>query len=123
MAKTELQILQIDQEMRTEVGSDLADIRGRIAEFVEKKVSAEDQLKRIDIRAPQSGFVHQLTAHTVGGVVSLGEQIILVVPNLDLLNVEAKTSRRILTRFILVRSRYYASRHLVSARHRSLTTP
>ena len=90
MAETELQILQIDQDMRTEVGKDLADIRGKIAELVEKKVSAEDQLKRIDIRAPQSGFVHQLTVHTVGGVVSPGEQIMLVVPSLDLLNVEAK---------------------------------
>lgn len=90
MAETELQILQIDQDMRTEVGKDLADIRGKIAELVEKKVSAEDQLKRIDIRAPQSGFVHQLTVHTVGGVVSPGEQIMLIVPSLDLLNVEAK---------------------------------
>ena len=90
MAETELQILQIDQDMRTEVGKDLADIRGKIAELVEKRVSAEDQLKRIDIRAPQSGFVHQLTVHTVGGVVSPGEQIMLIVPSLDLLNVEAK---------------------------------
>ena len=31
----ELQILQIDQDMRTEVGKDLADIRGRIAELIE----------------------------------------------------------------------------------------
>lgn len=90
MAEIELQILQIDQDMRTEVGKDLADIRGKIAELVEKRVSAEDQLKRIDIRAPQSGFVHQLTVHTVGGVVSPGEQIMLIVPSLDLLNVEAK---------------------------------
>src|SRR6185503_3801142 len=90
IAETKIQILQIDQDMRTEVGKDLADIRGKLAELVEKRVSAEDQLKRIDIRAPQAGFVHQLTVHTVGGVVSPGEQIMLIVPSLDLLNVEAK---------------------------------
>jgi HlyD family secretion protein len=90
IAETELQILQIDQDMRTEVGKDMADIRGKVAELVEKRISAEDQLKRIDIRAPQSGMVHQLTVHTVGGVVSPGEQIMLIVPSLDLLTVEAK---------------------------------
>jgi HlyD family secretion protein len=90
IAEIEIQILQIDQDMRTEVGKDLADIRGKIAELVEKKVAAEDQLKRVDIRAPQSGFVHQLTVHTVGGVVAPGEQMMLIVPSVDVLNVEAK---------------------------------
>jgi HlyD family secretion protein len=90
IAETKIQILQIDQDMRTEVGKDLADIRGKTAELVEKKVAAEDQLKRIDIRAPQSGLVHQLDVHTVGGVVSAGQQIMLIVPAADRLIVEAK---------------------------------
>jgi HlyD family secretion protein len=76
--------------MRTEVGKDLADIRGRIAELVEKKVAAEDQLKRVDIRAPQDGTVHQLSVHTVGGVIGEGEVIMLIVPASDALDVEAK---------------------------------
>jgi hypothetical protein len=37
------------QDMRTEVGKDLAEIHGKTAENVERKVSAEDQLKRVDI--------------------------------------------------------------------------
>ncbi len=90
IAETKIQILQIDQDMRTEVGKDLADIRGKSAELVEKKVAAEDQLKRIDIRAPQSGMVHQLDVHTVGGVISAGQQIMLIVPAADKLIVEAK---------------------------------
>jgi HlyD family secretion protein len=90
IAETKIQILQIDQDMRTEVGKDLADVRGKTAELVEKKVAAEDQLKRIDIRAPQSGMVHQLDVHTVGGVVSAGQQIMLIVPAADKLIVEAK---------------------------------
>jgi HlyD family secretion protein len=90
ITETELQILQVDQDMRTEVGKDLADIRGRVAELVEKKVAAQDQLKRIDIRAPQNGMVHQLTVHTVGGVIGQGEVIMLIVPEADALDVEAK---------------------------------
>ncbi len=90
IAETRIQILQIDQDMRTEVGKDLADIRGKTAELVEKRVAAEDQLKRVDIRAPQDGMVHQLDVHTVGGVVSAGQQIMMIVPGADKLIVEAK---------------------------------
>jgi HlyD family secretion protein len=90
ISETRIQILQVDQDMRTENGKDLADIRGKTAELVEKKVAAEDQLKRIDIRAPQDGMVHQLDVHTVGGVVSAGQQIMLIVPAADKLIVEAK---------------------------------
>src|SRR4029079_16634003 len=90
ISETALQVLQIDQDMRSEVGKDLADIRAKVAELVEKKVAAEDQLKRVDIRAPQSGMVHQLDVHTVGGVISAGQQIMLIVPAADKLIVEAK---------------------------------
>jgi membrane fusion protein, type I secretion system len=90
ITETQLKILQIDQDMRTEVGKDLADIRGKTAEYVERKITAEDQLKRVDIRAPQDGMVHQLSVHTVGGVIGQGEQIMLIVPESDALDVEAK---------------------------------
>lgn len=89
-AETNLQILQIDQDLRTEVGKDLADIRGKVGELTEKKVSAEDSLKRIDIRAPQAGTVHQLAVHTIGGVVTQSEPIMLIVPDADQLTAEVK---------------------------------
>ena len=53
-----------------------------------------DQLNRIDIRAPQTGRVHQLSVHTVGGVISPGEQIMLIVPDADALAVEVKIAPR-----------------------------
>src|SRR3954465_11410127 len=91
ITETELQILQIDQDLRTEVGKDLAEIRGKVSELVEKRVTAEDQLKRVDIRAPQDGTVHQLSVHTVGGVVMPnGEPLMLIVPRGDALTVEAR---------------------------------
>jgi HlyD family secretion protein len=90
VAETELQILQIDGTMRTEVGKDLADIRGRWSELVEKRIAAEDQLKRIDLRSPQDGTVHQLSVHTVGGLVVPSEPAMLIVPDADALVVEVK---------------------------------
>ena len=91
ITETELQILQIDQDLRSEVSKSLSEIRGRNSEYVEKKIAAEDQLRRIDIRAPQDGLVHQLTAHTVGGVIMpQGEPIMLIVPAADALTAEVR---------------------------------
>jgi membrane fusion protein, type I secretion system len=90
IAEIELQIIQVDQELRSEVGKELIDVRSKISELIERKVAAEDQLKRIDIRAPQSGLVHQLAVHTVGGVINAGESIMLIVPDADTLSVEVK---------------------------------
>ena len=65
ISETELQIIQIDQDFRTEVLKDLRESQGKIAELKERVTAAEDQLKRVDLRSPQTGFVHQLSVHTV----------------------------------------------------------
>jgi HlyD family secretion protein len=90
IAETELQILQVDQEFTSDVAKELRETDSKIGEYVERKVTAEDQLKRTDIRAPQDGLVFQSTANTVGGVVTAGDPIMLIVPQADLLLVEVK---------------------------------
>lgn len=90
ISEIELQILQIDQDVSSEVAKELREIDGRIGEFVERKITAEDQLKRIDIRAPQDGLVFQSNVHTVGGVITAGDAIMLIVPAADNLTAEAK---------------------------------
>jgi HlyD family secretion protein len=93
ISETELQIIQLDQDFRTEVLKDLRETQGKVAEFIERMVAAEDQLKRVDIRAPRSGVVYSLTVHTVGGVIANGgETIMSIVPHGDDLIVEAKVS-------------------------------
>jgi HlyD family secretion protein len=51
-----LQIIQIDQNLRSEVAAELRETEGQIAELAERRVAAEDQLKRIDIRAPMTAL-------------------------------------------------------------------
>ncbi|MGE3150001.1 MAG: HlyD family type I secretion periplasmic adaptor subunit [Pseudorhodoplanes sp.] len=92
ISELELQIIQIDQDLSSEVAKEMRDIDGKIGEFVERKVTGEDQLRRVDIRAPQDGTVFQLSVHTVGGVISAGDTIMLVVPDADNLTVEAKVN-------------------------------
>jgi HlyD family secretion protein len=92
IAETALQILQIDQDIASDVAKELREVDGKIGEFIERKVAAEDQLKRIDIRAPQDGTVFQLAVHTVGGVITAGDPIMLIVPEADNLSVEVKAN-------------------------------
>ncbi len=92
IAETQLKILQIDEDLRTEVGKELAEIRAKKSELSEKRVAAEDQLKRVDLVAPQDGKIFQRTVHTVGGVIQAGEVLMLVVPDEDTLIIEAKVA-------------------------------
>jgi HlyD family secretion protein len=92
IAETNLQIIQIDQTLSSEVAKELGDIDGKIGEFIERKVTAEDQLRRTDIRAPQTGIVFQSAVHTVGGVITAGDTIMQIVPDADKLQVEARVN-------------------------------
>jgi HlyD family secretion protein len=92
ITETELQIIQVDKDMVSEVSKDLRESNDKIGEFVERKVTAEDQLRRTDIRAPQDGMVLQSTVHTVGGVITAGDAIMMIVPQTDDLRVEAKVN-------------------------------
>jgi HlyD family secretion protein len=92
ISETELAIIQIDQDMRSQVAGELREIDAKAGELRERQVAAEQSLKQIDIRAPQAGRVHQLAIHTVGGVVTPGEAIMQIVPTADALVVEARVA-------------------------------
>lgn len=90
IAETKLQILQVNEDLAQEVAKELREIEGMIGEFSERRVAAEDQLKRVEIRAPQAGAVHELAVHTAGAVVAPGEAIMLIVPTGDRLQAEVR---------------------------------
>ena len=92
ISETELQVIQIDRDLSSEVAKETREIDGKIGEFVERKVTAEDQLKRIEIRSPQDGMVFQSNVHTVGGVITAGDAMMMIVPDADNLTVEAKVN-------------------------------
>ena len=92
ITETELQIIQIDKDLNTEVSKDMRETNDKIGEFVERKVTAEDQLRRVDRRSPQDGMVMQSNVHTIGGVISAGDAIMLIVPQADNLSVEARVN-------------------------------
>jgi HlyD family secretion protein len=90
IGEAQLQIVRIDQDFRTEVVKELGETQGKEAELVERGVAAKDQLDRIEIRAPTSGVIHQLSTHTIGGVIRASDSIMEVVPDSDELLVETR---------------------------------
>lgn len=92
ISETELQILNLDGDMRSEVTRDLRETEAKIAELNERRVAAEDQLRRVELRSPVTGMVHQLAVHTIGGVIQPGETLMQIVPGGDRLVIEVKVS-------------------------------
>ncbi|MBS0243958.1 MAG: HlyD family type I secretion periplasmic adaptor subunit, partial [Proteobacteria bacterium] len=90
ISEIQLQVLQLDKDAASEIAKDLRETETKIGELNERKIGAEDQLRRVDIRAPISGTVHQLAVHTVGGVVTPSEPAMLIVPQGDRLIVEVR---------------------------------
>jgi HlyD family secretion protein len=88
--EAKLQMVRLDQDARTEVVKELGEAQGKEAELSERAVAARDVLERIEMRAPTSGVIHQLAAHTIGGVIRAGDTIMEVVPDSDDLQIEAR---------------------------------
>ncbi|PBB64294.1 hemolysin D [Mesorhizobium sp. WSM4312] len=89
ISETELQILQLDEQRRSEVTSELRETEAKQTELSERKVVAQDELTKTNIRAPQSGTVQESAIHTIGGVIAPGEVVMMIVPDTDNLVVDA----------------------------------
>ncbi len=92
ISETELEILQLTKDDRQQTFDEITRLVPDLANLVERRTAADFQLARMDIRAPDSGYVHELQVHTVGGVVQPGQTIMQIVPQQDQLVIEARVS-------------------------------
>lgn len=92
ITEMELLILQIDRTLETEVAREIRENETKLNELSERLTAADDQLRRIDLRAPRDGVVHQLQVHTIGGVIQPGAVVMNIVPERDTLVIEARVS-------------------------------
>ncbi len=90
ITETELQRLQVDDDVKSQSASDLREAQSQIAEYEERAIAARDDLAHIEIRAPQDGIVQDLTVHTSGAVISPGTPIMTIVPVQDNLLAEVR---------------------------------
>lgn len=90
IAETKLQILQIEKDLKNEVTAEIREIQLQAGEFRAREIVAEDIVQHIEILSPQDGIIHQLSTHTVGGVISPGDMIMQIVPYSDKLMLEVQ---------------------------------
>jgi len=88
--ETDVQILQLRRERQAEVLTELRQVETEVSDFREQLTTASDQLRRIDVIAPVTGKVHNMTVTTIGGVVAPGQEIMQIIPSADRLIIEAQ---------------------------------
>lgn len=74
--------------------TDLAEAERKAGELAQDLVKVERKISEQLLRAPIDGTVQQLAIHTVGGVVTPAQQLMLVVPKESRLEAEAMVSNR-----------------------------
>jgi len=94
ITEIELQLLQVEQTMRTEVATELRDVENKRTDLREQEISALNELQKVTIRSPATGIVHKLVAHTVGGVITAAEPLMEIVPRASDLILETKIAPR-----------------------------
>lgn len=90
IAERRAEIAQNAASFEAQVLEDLRAAGMQIAELMQQKIAAEDRLKKLEIRAPQAGIVHESTVRTVGGVIGAGETVMRIVPQQSDFAVEAR---------------------------------
>jgi hemolysin D len=90
----EQQLAQTKSGFERQVLSDLSDAQKKVDEFSQDLVKAERKIDEQVLRSPIDGTVQQLGVHTVGGVVTSAQQLMMVVPTESRLEAEAMISNR-----------------------------
>lgn len=67
--ETEISIIQVDRAFKEKVLSELSDTATQAEDLTQQISATRTQLERVEIRAPASGIVHELSVNTVGGTV------------------------------------------------------
>jgi len=92
IAAAELEIINLGNTRRSEVGNDLQTVQATVSDLTERLRGAGDVLKRQEVTAPQAGRVTGMKFFTPGGVIPAGTGILDIVPQDDGLIVEARVS-------------------------------
>lgn len=92
IGESEVSINNQKNDDMKDIADKIEEAQNNIASLKEQQNTASDVLKRLIIRAPQAGVVTGLKVHTVGGVISPGEELMDIVPQNDKLVIEAQVS-------------------------------
>jgi hemolysin D len=85
---------EAEAEYRRSALSELVDAQKQAVNYAGQLHEAEEGLRRQTLTAPIDGTVQQLAVHTIGGVVTPAEPLMVIVPADSALEIEAVISNR-----------------------------
>jgi len=89
IGETQTRISEIRTKLLNEVVIELRDVQAELFDLAARIGTAEEVLRRTDIRAPLAGTVVGLRVHTKGGVIAPGAALMDIVPSNEKLVIEA----------------------------------
>lgn len=92
IAEAELQIVQLRQQFREEVVTELRDVDNQVLDLEQQLVAAEDVLNRLAVIAPETGTAQAVSVGTIGAVISPGQPLLEIAPLEADLVIEARVS-------------------------------
>ncbi|MBN9603233.1 MAG: HlyD family type I secretion periplasmic adaptor subunit [Afipia felis] len=90
LAETQSRIANARAAFRSQAEEDLAKSRADLAVLEETTKSAQDRVRRADLKSPVNGIINKLNVTTVGAVVQPGANLMDIVPMDDTLLVEGR---------------------------------
>lgn len=90
VAEKALRQFQVRKAFQEEVATELKKVQLEHLELQERAQATGQALALTELRAPVSGTVTELRAHTPGGVVGSAEVLMEIVPSADRLSIEAR---------------------------------
>lgn len=88
----EIETLQSERGFMEGVVTELREVTALTEELTLEIVTRSAQLDRVAIYAPATGFVHEMQAGTLGGVVNPGETILQVIPSRGAMEFELRVN-------------------------------
>lgn len=98
ISEAKIRAIQRKQEYLKEVESQLAEVRREVQADADKLKAVSEDLARIDIRAPVEGQVVGLSIQAVGAVIQPGQRIMDIVPDNEVLLLEARIPPHVIDR-------------------------
>lgn len=92
ISELNVRLMSVDQTSRTELQKEIVSVEAKLSELEQRALQLTHRLERTVVKAPESGTIYDLQAHTVGGVVAPGQVIMAIVPKDSKLDVHVKVA-------------------------------
>lgn len=90
IAEIGIDLLRMESSQREEAVTQLRDVEVRELELRERSIALKERLGRLEVRAPRSGIVQEMSVNTIGAVVRPADPMLFIVPTDSTLVVDAR---------------------------------